>query len=275
MIYYDDSEGRANTRLSQSIVDLGQPVVGLEPATGADLLITPREGLAGNVNRPPGKVMLPLYLENSFLIQRKTGRDLLNSIPNLMNILWRMRKVGDEYNARPWLMVCGEMIRNPDGTVRMDGRSTGWKWSSVQGAFEAWQLIGGHVSLSTTDEVCADNLERWNRNIEKWAEDVERSGMERQALPVMMADQRPWRRTLMTFPGCGDIMSDAIARHTNRLVDAIQWMSELESHGVRGVGAKSLERFRQYLGLKENEHIITIVDEPTIHGPEMSSVKEL
>ena len=122
MIYYDVTEGRANTLLSQSIVDLGQPVVGLEPATGADLLISPREGLAGNVNRPPGKVQLPMYLENSFLVQRKSGSDFLNSIPHLANIIWRMRTAGDPHNARCWLLVCGTMEFNTDATVTMNGR---------------------------------------------------------------------------------------------------------------------------------------------------------
>jgi hypothetical protein len=275
MIYYDDSEGRANTRLSQNIVDLGQPVVGLEPATGADLLITPREGLAGNVNRPPGKVQLPMYLENSFLVQRKSGSDFLNSIPKLMSILWRMRVVADEHNARPWLMVCGNMDIDLDDTVRMDGRTTGWRWGSVQGALEAWQLVGGHVSVQPDDTACGATLQRWDRNIGKWIEDVERAGLERQVLPALIADPNPWRTTLMTFPGCGDIMSAAIAEHTKRLIDAIVWMSEPKSYGVRGVGAKTLERFRQYLGLQEHEHLLILNDEPTIHGAEVPGVEEL
>ncbi len=275
MIYYDVTEGRRNTLLSQSIVDLGQPVVGLEPATGADLLISPREGLAGNVNRPPGKVQLPMYLDNSFLVQRKSGSDFLNSIPHLANIIWRMRTAGDPHNARCWLLVCGTMECDPDMTVRMSGRSSGWAWASVQGALEFWQLMGGGISINPSDEICGTILERWNRNIEKWAIDLERSGLEKQELPVMIADENPWRRTIMTFPGCGDIMSDAIAQHAKRLCDALVWMSETGSHGVRGVGAKTLERFRQHLGLEDSEHIVIFTDEPTFHDGKMSSIKEL
>ena len=154
MIYYDATEGRANTLLSQTIVDLGEPVVGLEAQTGADLLITEKEGLAGNVNRPPGSVLLPLYLENAFLVQRKSGNDLLNSIPDLMSILWRMRMAGDKHNARCWLLICGTMEQDPDETVRMSGRSSGWKWGSVQGALEAWSIFGDmFLSNRTTPPV--------------------------------------------------------------------------------------------------------------------------
>lgn len=265
MIYYDKTEGRVQTRLSQSILEMGEAVVGLEPATGADLLITPMGSLAGNVYRPPGKVQLPMHLDNAFLVQRKSGSDLLNSIPDLHNIIWKMRLAGDEHNCRYWLLVCGEFEMTHDKMVVCEGRTTGWSWASLQGALEMWSLFGGHISINPSDEACGITLERWNRNIEAWVQDVEKLGLEKQEIPKLFLDPRPWRATLMTFPNCGDIMSNNIAEENKRLCDALVWMSQPEAFGIRGVGQKTIDGFRKYFGLKDGESLSVIRDQPEFH----------
>lgn len=71
MIYIDHTEGRDNTRLSQSILDISKPIIGLETQTGADILITPLdEPLPPNVNIPPAKPVLKRHCEAGMLIQR-------------------------------------------------------------------------------------------------------------------------------------------------------------------------------------------------------------
>lgn len=93
MIFYDPTEGRDNTCLSQEIIKLGRPLEGLEAQTGADLLISPLDDiLPSNVNRPPGSLLLRKHCEAGMLVQRKSGRDMLNSIPRLAEIL--QRKIG-------------------------------------------------------------------------------------------------------------------------------------------------------------------------------------
>jgi hypothetical protein len=268
MIYYDQTEGRANSRLPPVVIEAGLPVVGLEPATGADLLITEREGLAGNVNRPPGSVMLPMYIEHGFLVQRKSGSDFLNSIPELTNILWRMRMASKETIALPWLLVCGEFRPSSDGHVICEGRETGWTWHSIEALKESWQMMGGFISFQPSDYWCGETILRWDRKGAVWAKDMERGFVEKPSVPEATWGPNKWRETLMTFPNCGDVMSDRIARHAGRLCDALVWMSEVTSYGVQGVGQKTLERFRQHFGLQDNEHFAIWVDEPTIHGPE-------
>lgn len=264
-IYYDQTESRAKTRLSPSILEMGEPVVGLEPATGADLLITIRDGLPGNVNSPPGSAQLEMFLEDSFLVQRKSGMDLLNSLDKLVNILIRMRAAGEKQRTRNWLLICGQLECSAAGKVILDGRSTGWQWASLQGALEAWQLLGGHISIQPDDRMCATVIERWNRNIGKWAEENSKSVTPRPEIPVLDFDPRPWRTTLMTFPGIGDVMSDKIAAHTERLCSALVWLSEPSSYGVRGVGETMLARCRQYLGLRDSEHLVIWQEQPTVH----------
>jgi len=266
MIYYDVSESRVRTRLSPRIIEAGQPIVGLEHATGADMLISPKDGLPGNVNKLPGRALLPLYIEHGFLVQRKSGADFLNSIPDLINILWRMRMAGDKVRARSWLILCGQMERSHDGMTIMDGRVTGWNWQSVQGLLESWQLLGGYISQNVDDISCANTILRWDKNIDKWLEDTERGLVNKPDIPKLEWDPKPWRSTLMTFPGCGDVMSDKIAAHNERLCDSLVWMSSMKSFGVAGVGERSLERFRTHFGLEENEFLSIFYTEPTIHA---------
>ncbi len=265
MIYYDVSEGRAISRLSPKVQEIGQPVVGLEPATGADILISIGDNLPGNVNRQPGKAMLSMFIENGMLVQRKTGMDFLGSIPDLMSILWRMRAVGDEQHATCWLMVCGKMDRwQYDNTTMMDGRSTGWNWNSVQGALEEWQRCGGYVSLQPDDDACAEFLLRWDKLLPALAVKEDKGFEKRLDVPKLQWDARPWRKTLMTFPGIGDVASDKIAEHTGRLCDALLWISEMDSYGVSGVGKKTRENARNYLGLEVDEHLAILKDTPSV-----------
>lgn len=265
MIYYDVSEGRANTRLSEKILDLGQPVVGLESATGADLLISPKEGLGGNVNNLPDSALLPLYIQSGFLVQRKSGNDFLNSIQKLGNILWRMRVVGDKAGARCWLLVCADIRMSSDGKTILDNQDTGWNFLSVQGALYNWSILGGHYSVVNNDVECTRILRYWDDLVPKFAE-FDKKGFElKPNIPEVDYGQYPWRDTLMTFPGIGDVMADKIAEHNQRLCDSLVWLSQEDSYGVPGVGAKTLANARRKLGLEDGEGLAVLRDKPTIH----------
>lgn len=276
MLYYDATESRANTRLHPSILDLGEPVVGLEPATGADLLISPRgAGLASNVNRLPGKVQLPLYLEHGWLIQRKSGNDLLNSIQDLRRIILRMRSAGDSKHAKCWLLICGQYECSRDGKVIVDGWTSGWQWTALQGALEVWQLLGGHISLHPSDEAAAIVLERWTRNIQKMAQiQQENTELAPAPPPTITFDPNPWRTVLMGFPHIGDVLSNKIAEHCGNLVESLLWMTQQDGHGVPGVGEKMRRDWREFLGLGESQHLMIIDEEPPTIHPERELADE-
>ena len=264
-IYYDVSESRTGTRLHPRIVQDGFPVAGLEDATGADILITPMgEGLSGNVNHPPGSIQLKMYMKNSWLVQRKSDGDMLGSIPKLRNILTRMRTVADPVNATCWLLVDGVFEPTGDGMVILNDYVTNWNWHSLHGVLEMWQILGGKLCMQPNSLASANIILRWNQNIKKWAEEVITLMETPQDIHVPQFDPRPWRKTLMTFPGVGDISSDRIAEHCGNLAESMVWLTDLTSFGVKGIGPKIRNDARKYLGLKDEEYLQVLTNMPTI-----------
>lgn len=254
MIYIDHTEGRDNTRLSQSILDISKPIIGLETQTGADILITPLdEPLPPNVNIPPAKPVLKRHCEAGMLIQRKSGGDLLGSIPKLTDILQRMQQ------ASPvcWLLICGR-YENHDGKIFCEGRPTEWLWSSMKGATDAWQLRGGHLHEEFTDADGADWLARWNRNIGKLNRDII-IGKPVQKIVGGMFDPMPWRSVLMALPDCGPELSQRIAEHCGSLAHSLWWITEPTGFGkIPGITDSKRKAWARYMGLKEDEVLMPI-----------------
>jgi hypothetical protein len=265
-IYIDVTESRAGSRLAEAVQKVAHPVIGLERQTGCDLMITDRgSDMMGNVLHPPGSLQLQMYLKHAWLVQRKSGGDLLNSIPHLRSILTRMRTAGDMHGARSILLCCGEYERNGAGKVICDRMPSGWAWESLQGALEMWQLLGGHVSLQPTDDVGGETLLRWDRNIDKWTGAL--AGVSaRPDIELDAVDPRRWKQVLMAFPGVGPVMADKIADHNPTLADALCWMTYPGSYGVPGIGEKSLQNWHAFAGLKEGEGLLVAREQPTVNG---------
>lgn len=251
MLYYDPTEIRDNTKLSPRVIEAGQPLVGLETATGADVLVTRHKNLEKhNALHPPGSVLLKAAVKGGFLVQRKSDHDLLHSIrePGLSHILARMCVHVGAYN---WLMIVGEFERNKDDRVVLNGHTTGWHWNSFRGAKDAWQLGGGEVAQFPNEDEAADWLLYWNERIGKIDADKEvRPKHDRTHLKL---DTRPWRSVLEEFPEVGPTMSAAIADYCGDLHTALQWMSSLSSLGLYGVGVKTKQIWRTFMGLAEGE----------------------
>lgn len=255
MIFYDSSEGREGTRLSQTARDISRSIIGLEAQTGADLLISPLDmPLPDNVNRPPGSLLLRKHTEAGMLVQRKSGGDLLNSIPKLTNILQRMQN----WSEMNWLLVCGKYWPNDSEEVVCEGRTTGWQWVSLDGALNAWALRGGLISYQPDDDHGGYWLERWNDSIRK---------LEREHVippPVQkivggMFDPHPWRTTLMSLPDCGEQLSREIANYCDSLAHSLWWMTETQNIGhIKGVGPERKRAWRRWLGLADDEVLMPV-----------------
>lgn len=264
MIYYDITESRVGTRLSDKVVEVGKPVIGLERETGADLLISAAEGvLPGNVLHPPGSLLLNKYLSEGMLVQRKSGMDLLGSIPDLTNIIVRMRSVPSKMN---WLLVCGKYWRSPQGFVSNDGHQSKWQWDSFQGALDAWQMMGGLLHMGEDDDDCAQWILRWDAKLKKTLLGLDREIYEKPIVPKLgLIDPHPQRSTLMTLPGCGDVLSIRIMEKCGTLASAIEWLTQEEPIGVHGVGKEKVDGWRKWLGLKEGQVMGIMGGEPTFH----------
>lgn len=255
MIYVDVSEARDVSRLHPKLMQTAHKVVGLENATGADILVSTVDGvLPGNVNRPPGSILLPRYIENGMLIQRKTGSDALNSITKMHNLIARMRAANSKMC---WLLVTGYLFRIPDtNKVICEGRKTEWHWNAWQAALDAWQILGGYVHIEPDDLTAVNWILRWDEKLPMLLEEQKQGLAEKPMTPKLgMIDPHPERATLMTFPGCGDVTSMKIMEEYPTLASALEWMSQPTSFGIPGVGEGTLEGWHRWLGLKEGEVI--------------------
>lgn len=252
MIYFDQSEGRVGSRLPKDLLQYSRPCIGLEAQTGADLLISPIETpLPDNVNRPPGSLLLRRHAEAGMLVQRKSGSDMLGSIPHLSAILQRMQ----QWDSVCWLLVCGKFTPSEKEEVVVDARTSGWQWASYAGAKDAWCLRGGLIHEEPDDDHGAYWLNRMDANIGK---------LRKEAIvlpPVQktvggMFDPQPWRTTLMTFPGCGEELSRRIASYTGDLAHALWAMTATEACEIPGVSQKLREQWCRYAGLKPGDALI-------------------
>lgn len=255
MIYFDPSESRAGTRLPTSVVEKGKSVTGLEDATGADLLITAWDGVlrGGMLGKPPLSIMLGKALESGMLIQRKSGMDMLGSIPHLGHIFQRMQMASEEYGTPLWLAYTGRFYPNLMKNVECNDRDSDWHWNAFQGALDMWSLRGGMVHWESDDEMLGEWILRWDEKLPKLLNDpdIVLSPRPKSRLTGGTIDPAPWRRTLESFPGVGSVLSNRISQRTGSLADAIWWMSHTELFDIQGVGEKMSDSWRKWFGLPE------------------------
>ena len=109
----------------------------------------------------------------------------------------------------------------------------------------------------------------WDKKLPKLMADVERGLQEKPITPeIGTIDPLKNRVTLMTFPGIGDQLSIDILENSQRLCDALVWLSQPQAIGVRGFGVKTNKRCREWLGLLDGAVMAVIRDMPTIHRAE-------
>lgn len=260
MIYFDPTEMRDNSKLSPRIIKAGQSLIGLETATGADLLITNFPRLGNSVAQPPGSILLNRAVRGGLLIQRKSDNDLFHSIqePGLSSILARMCV---HEGAYPYLMIVGKFEEAEDRKVILNGFKTGWHYNSFSGALDSWMMNGGCARVFEDEEKAADWILLRDKYISKIPEKEVRPKHNRDHLRI---DPRPWRSVLEEFPGVGPSYSSAIADYCADLASSLCWMSDHQSFGL-GVGIGMKQNFREFLGLKENEVLIKLdEDDPVL-----------
>lgn len=272
MIYYDPTESRKGTRLYESIVNIGRSLIGLEALTGADLLISPfQTPLPARCDTPIGMKMIQRHLQSGMLVQRKSGMDMLSSIPHLKTVLCKMR----QHSEQCWLMVCGEYYARESEFVAVGNRATEWKWSSFKGALDSWQRLGGHTHEEPTDyhgglwlKHCDEKIEEWNARNEVLV--LPESAPK---LSGGMFYPRPWETALSTFPGCGSETAKLIGETKGTLYESLCWMSDVSAIDIPGIGKTRKQEWAKWLGLPDS---VAIVPSKS-HFPEfrLSDVEEL
>jgi len=247
MIYVDPTEIRSTSSLPGT--DALVPLDGLEGLTGADALLTALDKPIPDLFSVPGELMLREHCRQGMLIQRKSGMDLLNSLPDLKRIIYKMR----EWSPQSWLVYTGTWF-NDDGQVNVNGKATNWGFTSFVGSLVSWQRHGGQV---IPYPLTSDNdYIRWIRHMElKLAEPHD-------ILPLReiatVDDEMPWRRTLLTLPGIGEGLADEVANYAGDLWSALTLLTNYDTvkqkSKPKGIGKKTIQNIREYFNIPEDAY---------------------
>ena len=266
MLYYDPTESRSGTRLPDTVIRSGVALPGLEKATGADFIISPlsEPKLTEITASRPSQIGLRKHTEAGLLVQRKSGLDLISSIPDLSNILAKML----DWTMYPWLLVAGEYKINKQGKVIAGERETEWGYNSLLGALEDWQLRGGYYTILCKDSLIGPWVARWHDKVDVFKDQSDKIILPRKPTQTITVsnsngDDMPWRATLASFPGIGIETATAVANYCGTLADSLVFLSDQNNIRLKevvsedgknaypkNVGQAKLVDARQWLGLE-------------------------
>jgi len=264
MIGYDPTESRTGTRLPDAVIESGTEIQGLEPATGADLIISAvpiPTSIPDPIPVPCKRALEYAARQGAVLVQRKSGGDFLSSIPDLGGILHRMNEWAP---MGRWLLV----TRLGEAMEDASNRGTGWSPESIAGAILRWKLRGGNVEILPTD----DDIPQWISFMHRTIQDIGQKG--RIALvteplvawePVDVTVKRPldWETTGSAFPkGWGAKARERVWQSLYQdglpptLMNAIIRVCQGEVK-IPGIGPKSTESLQEWVGWDESLLVLT------------------
>lgn len=252
-IYYDQTESRVGTRLPDSVLQSGHSVIGLEAATGADLLLSTLSApkLPGKLDPDsrPHQVALGKHLSSGMLIQRKSSRDMTGSIPELSHILQRMIATGCPLC---WLLVTGDLACNREGECIIDGKPTGFSYAAVIGSLDYWQLRGGYVTILQRDSLIPSWLNGWLARLADIQREPSKQVIRRTPRQLLVAPD--WKSILCSLPGIGPTNAEDIAQCAGTLALSLTLLSDLSNAGmVPGIGKGKIATVRKAMGLLPNQ----------------------
>jgi len=279
LIYYDPTESRAGSRLPDSLLRAGKPLIGLEAYTAADLLLSTANIELDSIDDTRlSQIKLDKLLEQGMLVQRKTGRDVTHFITDHAQIIAKMHPWCKR--VAPWLLLIGSFACDRDGRLVVDGQALHWDYNAYLAALDAWQyqgiasglFDGGGISILPRDNLAGQWATRWLDKLRNMAETKELAPFKpSQTVTVKSAgEDYPWRSTLMTFPGIGLDIATRIAKYCGTLANALMFLSNPEHIMLKGcegypegMGPSRFSDAHQWLGLEigdtELEELVTVL----------------
>jgi len=272
VIGYDPTESRSGTRLPDAVIQVGTEIQGLEPATGADLIISAVSiptSIPDPIPVPCKRALEYAARQGAVLVQRKSGGDFLSSIPDLGGILHRMNEWAP---MGRWLLV----TRLGEAMEDSANRGTGWSPESIAGAILRWKLRGGNVEILPTD----DDIPQWISFMHRTIQDIGQKGrialvtepmidwkpvnvtVKRPDEPVEVTVKRPldWATTGSWTPkggGWGPKARDRVwqslydDKKPTTLLNAIIRVCSGKTK-IPGIGPKSTESLQEWVGWDES-----------------------
>lgn len=213
---------------------------------GADIAVMPLDA---------GDLWVACTDDNLLVVERKTVGDFLNTLRDdrLFSQMAKIREVS------PWayLVICGDLREGPAGKCWVDGRESGWNWSSVSGALLTVQELGVHVlSIAGDHEYDQAVIRLANRDRSQL-----RIGPARDATLV-----GPAETILASLPGIGPDRAQTLLSHCGTVAAAITFLTTDDKHDIPGIGYQTKLKIRKALGLQWDEALELTVREKNEHG---------
>ena len=221
----------------------------------------------------PHQSSLKTHCQAGLLIQRKTGLDLIHSIPDLKLSLYKMQ----QYTPRPYLLVVGRLSHTREGVALIDGRPSvqSTPYMQVILALEKWQQRGGLVTFLAGDNWIAPWINLWlERLLTMPQSKVARPVYQRLVGPL---EKDLHRETLMTLPGIREVLAQRIVDYAGDLRRCLEVVTSYHvlglPHRPKGLGRKKIQRIKEYCGLSEGEMLTSALD-PYFDEEERNGEKE-
>lgn len=178
-------------------------------------------------------------------IERKTASDFLNTLRDdrLMPQMLGIRSL------TPWayIAICGDLRCGQGGKALVDGRESGWNWSSVQGALLTVQEIGVNVVWVPNDyDFETTVLRLGNRD-----RSTVHVGPARNLVALSEAET-----ILMSLPGIGPEKAQELMRYTGSAAWALWYLTDTTWKtpvGMDGIGEGTRRKVRHALGLVDSQ----------------------
>jgi ERCC4-type nuclease len=186
-------------------------------------------------------------------IERKTSDDLLGSLKDgrLFTQLAGLRGLS-EY---AYLVICGTLVKGPDGKTITDRGVTGWNYQAVQSAILTAQELGVYVIYTSDEhfEATVAGLGKRNRGEIR----------EKPARKFVMLD--PGEQMLAALPGIGLERVDALMNVYTSPAFALCAITDtsLTQERVPGIGPLTKQNVRKVLGIPDGYDLV-LADQQTI-----------
>ena len=187
----------------------------------------------------------------AIVVERKTLSDLCASVADgrLMNQAQEMR------GSSEWCyIVVTDIPAVAGGNLVINGKASGWKWSSIQGALLTCQELGVPV-------IWCDGQARYGATLE-WLATRDRGGVRiaarREAVLESLAE-----KLLTAIPGIGGQRAAALLQYCGNAAWALDYLTGMVGGEVVGVGKNTMVATRSVLGLEDGNKLAVVSMEET------------
>lgn len=187
----------------------------------------------------------------SIIVERKTLPDFCASIPEQDGRLFN--QVAEMTQASPWAYVVVTSIpQAAGGKVILNGKPSGWQWSSIEGARLTIQEMGAYT-VFLPDESAYGPALLWLANRDRGPVRVTaRRGIELES---------PAERILTSLPGIGAERASDLLQHCGSVAWSLQYLTGNDKNEIPGIGNATRASVKNALGLEKDTFLQVMIQQ--------------